>query len=118
LIRDALDAPTCSACGETLDHRGECAAIGCVEYERAVHGPIRYEVQFGGWSVPCATLRRAIDVRGSAHVYPITAVDYVPVDESDWGLTALELEAVTLPDCNARDALVAFIDGIAAKRAA
>lgn len=107
----------CGSCSEPVDLRGECCTVGCVEYEIAVHGPIRYEVQFSGWSVPCATFRRAIDLRAGQGWSRVVRWGYAPVDEDDDGLNSLEREALELPPGDAQDVLVAVIDGLAAQAA-
>jgi hypothetical protein len=113
------DAPErCPECGEDLDERGECAVVGCREYEIAVHGPLRYEVQFHGWSVPCATLRRAVDVRRGQPWSRVVAWGHSPVDEDDDGLTDDERDAIAAPEGDGKDALIAVLDGLAAARAA
>lgn len=113
---ELAECDRCPECGEELDHRGECALVGCVAYERAVHGEPRYDVQFSGWSVPCATFRRAIDVRAGQAWSRIVRWGHAPVDEDDDGLNALEHEALELSG-DAQDVLVAVIDGIAAQAA-
>jgi hypothetical protein len=104
-------------CGTEIDHRGECTNLDCVEYETAVHGPIRYEVQLPWGRIPCATLRRAIDLRAGQAWSRIVRADYVPVDEDDDWLNELEREAIEAPDGAGRDVLIAVIDGIAAQAA-
>lgn len=106
----------CEACGETLDERGECALPGCAAYERAVHGPIRYYVELPWARIPCATLRRALDARAGQAWSRIVRAEYVPTDEDDDGLTAMEHEALELSG-DAQDVLVAVIDGLAAEAA-
>jgi hypothetical protein len=103
-------------CGTAIDHRGECTNLDCIEYERAVHGPIRYEVQFGWGAVHCATFRRAIEAYEPGWCRVVRA-GHISVDCDDDGLTDDERFAVELGDCDARDALVAVIDGNAAKAA-
>jgi hypothetical protein len=107
----------CPACGEELDERGECAALGCREYEIATHGPIRYEAQLPWGRVPCATLRRAIEACAGQPWSRIVRAEYVPTDENDAGLTDLEQTAIEMTDCEGRDALLAMIDGIAGRAA-
>jgi hypothetical protein len=107
----------CSVCGEELDDRGECAVVGCIEYEKAVHGPILYEAQLPWGRVPCATLRRAIEACAGQPWSRIVRAEYVPTDENDAGLTDLEQTAIEMTDCEGRDALLAMIDGIAGRAA-
>jgi hypothetical protein len=103
----------CSACGEELDDRGECAVVGCIEYEKAVHGPIRYEAQLPWGRVPCATFRRALEVSRGQPWCRIVAWGYVPVDEDDDGLSDDEKLALGLGEGSLQDVLVATIDGAA-----
>jgi hypothetical protein len=110
-------AERCDSCGEGLDERGECCALGCVEYELATHGPIRYYAELPWGRVPCATFRRAIEACAGQPWSRIVRADYVPVDEDDDGLTELEHHVLEMGDCDGRDALVALIDGNAAKAA-
>jgi hypothetical protein len=104
----------CDSCCEELG-QGSCCTIGCIEYERATHGEPQYAVQFSGWSVPCATLRRAIDLRGGQGWSRVVRFGHAPVDCDDDGLTDLEKSVLEMTDCDGRDALIALIDGKAAE---
>jgi hypothetical protein len=106
-----LSPDRCEACGEDLDERGECAVVGCREYEIATHGPILYEAQLPWGRVPCATLRRAIEACAGQPWSRIVRAEYVPTDDDDSGLTDLELNVLEMGDCEGRDALIALIDG-------
>lgn len=80
--------------------------------------PYRYEVQLSlGWRVPCETFRRALEVSRGQAWCRIVAWDYVAIDEDDDGLSDDEQLAISLGDCELRDALVAVIDGAAGKAA-
>lgn len=85
----------CPECAEELGERGECAVIDCVAYEIAVHGPIKYEVQFGWGTVYCATFARAVSAARPGWCRVVRA-GHVPMDEDDDGLTDAERMELTL----------------------
>jgi hypothetical protein len=107
----AAERDRCPECGEPTES-GTCVVLSCVGYERAVHGPILYEVQFSGWSVPCATLRRAIEVRAGQGWSRIVRADYIPNDCDDDGLSQYERDAIDAPEGEGRDILIAVIDSL------
>ena len=109
-------AERCDSCGEELDHLGACCALGCVEYERATHGPIRYYAELPWGRIPCATFRRAIEACTGQPWSRIVAAEYVPTDCDDAGLTELEKSVLEMTACEGRYALIALIDsGLAGK---
>ena len=112
----AAERDRCPECGAELDHLGACCTVGCAVYEAATHGPIRYYVELPWARIPCATFRRAIDARAGQAWSRIVRADYVPCDEDDDGLNAMEREALELSG-DAQDVLVAVIDGLAAQAA-
>lgn len=91
--RDSPDV--CDVCETELDHRAECANVDCIEYERAVHGPIKYEVQFGWGTIYCATFERAADAARPGWCR-VVRHGHAPIDEDDDGLTDTERLELTL----------------------